>query len=92
VNGDLTELVVPMRGIGRGDPIIPCLFILCTEGLSCLLQKVQGALRGLKNGWLGPAISHVLFAEESILFARSDRRNVDAPHHTLNPYCEGLGQ
>jgi hypothetical protein len=56
VNGDLTEPVVPTRGIRQGDPISPYLFLLCTEGLSCLMQQreVQGELQGLCNGRLGP--------------------------------------
>jgi hypothetical protein len=94
VNGDLTEPVVPMRGIRQGDPISPYLFILCTEGLSCLLKKqeAQGELQGIKNGRLGPSISHLLFADDSIFFAKSDRRSVDALHHTLNLFCDGSGQ
>jgi hypothetical protein len=41
VNGELTDAVVPTRGIRQGDPISPYLFLLCTEGLSCLLQKQE---------------------------------------------------
>jgi hypothetical protein len=94
VNGELTEPVVPTRGIRQGDPISPYLFLLCTEGLSCLLQKqeVQGELQGLKNGRLGPSISHLLFADDSIFFARSDKRSVDALQRTLALYCDGSGQ
>jgi hypothetical protein len=46
VNGELTDPVVPSRSIRQGDPISPYLFLLCTEGLSCLLQKreAQGEL------------------------------------------------
>jgi hypothetical protein len=60
VNGELTEPVVPSRGIRQGDPISPYLFLLCTEGLSCLLQKKEdrGELYGIKNGRLGP-LSHI---------------------------------
>ena len=39
VNGELTEPVVPSRGIRQGDPISPYVFLLCTEGLSCMLQQ-----------------------------------------------------
>jgi hypothetical protein len=51
VNGDLTSPVVPSRGIRQGDPISPYLFLLCTKGLSCLLQRKEGLgeLHGLKK-------------------------------------------
>jgi hypothetical protein len=94
VNGNLTEPVVPSRGIRQGDPISPYLFLLCMEGLSSLLhkQEVQGELQGLKNGRLGPAISHLLFADDSIFFARSDSHSVDALQRMLSLYCDGSGQ
>jgi hypothetical protein len=94
VNGELTEPVTPSRGIRQGDPISPYLFLLCTEGLSCLLQQRadQRELQGLCNGRLGPPISHLLFADDSIFFARSDERSVDALQRVLELYCEGSGQ
>jgi hypothetical protein len=78
VNGELTEPVVPSWGIRQGHPISPYLFLLCTEGLSCLLQQKEdyGELYGIKNGRLSPPISHLLFADDIIFFARSDDRSV----------------
>jgi hypothetical protein len=88
VNGDLTSPVVPSRGIRQGDPISPYLFLLCTEGLSCLLQKEGlGGLQCLKNGQQGPSISHLLFADDSIFFARSDSRSVETLKEVLDTYC-----
>jgi hypothetical protein len=62
--------------------------------LSCLLQKKEdrGELYGIKNGRLGPPISHLLFADDSIFFARSDNRSVEALKETLKIYCDGSGQ
>jgi hypothetical protein len=86
--------VVPSRGIRQGDPISPYLFLLCTKGLSCLLRQREdrGELYGIHNGRLGPPISHLLFADDSIFFARSDIKSVDALTETLKIYCQGLGQ
>jgi hypothetical protein len=51
VNGESTELVVPTRGIWQRDLISPYLFLLCNEGLACLLQQkeAQGALQRSEN-------------------------------------------
>jgi hypothetical protein len=49
-------------------------------------------LHGVKNGRLGPPISHLLFADDSIFFARSDSRSVESLKDTLRVYCEGSGQ
>lgn len=94
VNGELTEPVVPSRGIRQGDSISPYLFLLCTEGLSSLLVQKEnsGALHGIKYGLQGPPISHLLFADDSIFFAKSDTRSVQALESTLNTYCNGSGQ
>lgn len=94
VNGELTDPVIPSRGIRQGDPISPYLFLLCTEGLSSLLLQKEscGELQGIRNGRSGPPISHLLFADDSIFFAKSDTRSVDVLDSTLNLFCQGSGQ
>jgi hypothetical protein len=93
VNGELTESFLPTRGIRQGDPISPYLFLLCAEGLSCLLQKKEetGELKGIRNGKSGPSISHLLFADDSVFFTRGDERSINALKSALHTYCDGSG-
>jgi hypothetical protein len=94
INGELTETFYPTRGLRQGDPISPYLFLLCAEGLSCLLKKKEkeGSLKGIRNGITGPPVSHLLFADESIFFTRGDVKSVSTLKSVLQHYSEGSGQ
>ena len=70
VNGAEIGPVVPSRGLRQGDPISPYLFLIVAEGLSLLIQDSEN--RGLLHGCCAkvgcPLVSHLFFADDSLLF------------------------
>jgi len=76
MNGILSTPFKPSRGIRQGDPISPYLFLLCSEGLSCLLRAVRPVhlSRGVRVGIHAPWVSHLLFADDCIIFSEASLR------------------
>ena len=74
VNGESKGLIKPTRGIRQGDPLSPFLFLLCTEGLNDLIVKAEseGSIHGFALSRRSPKLMHLLFANDSLLFCRSN--------------------
>ena len=92
VNGALSPSFRPTRGIRHGDPISPYLFLLCSEGLTCML-KVRGPQyisRGVRVSLHSPWISHLLFADDCLIFTQASKRG--AERIALGMYNIGTGQ
>jgi hypothetical protein len=73
-NGTLLEAFSPTRGLRQGDPLSPFLFLLFADGLSALLKHEvdQNNISGIKVCRRAPGISHLLFADDTLLFFRAD--------------------
>ena len=69
-NGAPSSFIKPSRGIRQGDPLFPYLFLLCTEGFSALLRNAahHRDLHGVCCSQNGPSITHLLFADDILLF------------------------
>ncbi|XP_050222755.1 uncharacterized protein LOC126672846 [Mercurialis annua] len=94
VNGEPTDVIYPSRGIRQGDPLSPYLFLLCSEGFSFLLQKAElnGSLVGIRIGRYCPTVSHLLFADDSLLFSRATESDCCTIVRLLQLYCQVSGQ
>ena len=72
-NGAMSAPFTPTRGLRQGDPLSPYLFLFVADGLSTLIKsKVNaGSLQELKVCRNAPGISHLLFADDTLLFFKS---------------------
>lgn len=94
VNGVFSDRFIPSRGIRQGDPISPYLFLLCSEGLSCNVKNI-GPLyvsRGVRVSRHAPWISHLLFADDCLIFTQATKRGADRVASILEAYNQGSGQ
>jgi len=77
VNGGLTEQISPSRGLRQGDPLSPYLFLLCAEGFSGLINdaEARGIIQGVTICARAPSITHLLFADDSLLLLKANEEN-----------------
>lgn len=73
INGSPRGLFSSSKGIRQGDPLSPYLFLLCAEGLYALINNSNrlGRLTDISFWSNSPCISHLLFADDSLIFLKS---------------------
>ena len=94
LNGDCLSSFKPTRGIRQGDPISPYLVFIATEGLSCLLKSrsQSSELSGIKVAPIALMVSHLLFADDSLLFFKANRESAAVVKDILQLYYDASGQ
>ncbi|CAL8168851.1 unnamed protein product [Prunus armeniaca] len=94
INGELTESFQPKSGIRQGDPLSPYLFVLCIEKLSHIIfEDVRmGKWRPVKSSQAGPAVSHLFFADDLVLFAEATSNQARVLKNCLEVFCQASGQ
>ena len=94
VNGEPKGMIKPTRGIRQGDPLSPFLFLLCIEGLHGLISEAarQGELHGYSLCKNGPKLTHLFFADDSLLFCRFTPQECEKVLEILDSYSMYLGQ
>jgi hypothetical protein len=89
LNGTLLDSFSPSRGLQQGDPLSPFLFLFVDDGLSALLQKEvhDQQVQPLRVCRRAPRVSHLLFADDSLLFFRTNVAEVTRIQEVLNVYA-----
>ena len=52
----------------------------------------RGDLEGVKVGREAPMVSHLLFADDSLILMKADKKNADCLADILARYCDSSGQ
>lgn len=94
INGRRGNIFQPTRELREGDPLSLFLFLICSEGLSSLMRLAMrdSLLKGAKASRRGPEISHLLFADDCILFSEATNRGVLILKEIMKEYERCSGQ
>ncbi|XP_030478322.2 uncharacterized protein LOC115695396 [Cannabis sativa] len=94
INGYLTDPFHSTRGIRQGDPLSPYLFLLIAEGLSAAtrLQESQALFSGIQICRGAPPLSHLLFADDSMVFSPVHPQASASLNGILDLYNKATGQ
>ena len=94
VNGVVDGLLVPSRGLRQGDLISPYLFLLCADAFSTLLSKAAHEKRipGARICRGAPLVSHLFFADDSILFTKASVQECSVVADIISKYERASGQ
>lgn len=94
LNGGKFGSIRPSRGLRQGDPLSPFLFICVVEAFIGLITRAvdSGELRGVRIAPLAPVISHLCFADDTLLFCHASMENATTLKLLLDVYAEASGQ
>ena len=94
INGQPYGLIQPTRGLRQGDLLSPYLFLNYSEGLSALLNCAaqRKAIEGVATSANGPRVSHLFFANNSLVFGRVTVNEAMEIQQILKVYETSFGQ
>ncbi|KAL0443754.1 UNVERIFIED_CONTAM: putative mitochondrial protein [Sesamum latifolium] len=83
----------PGRGLRQGDPLSPYLFLFCTEAFSGMIRQAEeeGAIHGVRVCRNGPKVTHLLFADDMLIFCDANRASLELIRGLLAKFESGSG-
>ena len=93
INGVAFGNIIPSRDLRQGDPLSPYLFLLCADGFSSLIIKAvrNQMLSGLSIYRGCPKITHLFFADDSLLFCKANSQECQQLIEILSFYVATSG-
>lgn len=93
INGATSGFFSTSRGIRKGNPLSPFLFILISESLSQIIQREvrKGNILGLHPSSHASTCSHQQFVDDTLLMGESSVKEDNNFKKTLYTYEHGIG-
>ena len=93
INGSLEGHFKSHRGFRQGGSISPFLFIMVIDVLSrpILQKEVEGLLNGIKIARNCSTISHLMFADDLVVFSHASHSDLEAIQDCLNQFHDWSG-
>lgn len=94
VNGSPYGFFPSSRGIRQGDPLSPALFTFLADLLSRILSQAEqdDKISGIKTARTGPRVSHLMYADDLVIYCKADMEETREIKNCLDLYCEWTGQ
>lgn len=94
LGNEVVGSVIPERGIRQGDPLSPYIFILCAKVFSGMCSKAQrdGLLTRVRVSNQSPKFNHLLFADDTMFFTKTNDQCCSTLLHILSDYELASGQ
>ncbi|KAL4339508.1 hypothetical protein GQ457_08G016410 [Hibiscus cannabinus] len=94
INGESRGEFQPTRGLRQGDPLSPFMFLFIYNIFSWLIDKEMkcSKFEGLKIKRSCPTLSHLLFANDCILFSKANAENCRDVCQLLDDFQNATGQ
>ena len=94
INGKVYGSIQPTKGIHQGDPLSPYLYLMVVEGLSSLIKKSveDGTLEEVAVCRGGPKLSHLFFADDSLIFYKATISECESLQRIFQVYENAFGQ
>ncbi|XP_074290992.1 uncharacterized protein LOC141617727 [Silene latifolia] len=91
INGSSVGYFEGKRGLRQGDPLSPLLFVLSMEVLSRMLRRLNDSSFSYHPKCYRIGLTHLIFADDLLVFARGDFPSVKAVETCLQKFAEFSG-
>lgn len=85
IHGSPTFEFQCFKGMRKGDPLSPYLFLVVMEALSNMVSSAEevGIIKGFQTPNRGPIVSRLLYADDAMFIREWTKRNVENVNRLL---------